>query len=235
MAHKIPEKIQYVAVVTGVHEVTLVANADLEYWKEKLKDEEVKVYDDQGKAELMISSADLVWKGMRSQEVSVSIKVCDNDRNEPNGFYLIHAFNSSRLFAWIERKVFHTPYYYGRIEVSAEHPVSVIVGEKGHTWMMLHIPESRFPVMSENRQWNGPIFLPSLGGSRKDHGRLFYAKIGGATEVHSFQPSVDLIRIQESIHHPVLRMLLDSNVTGKEWHIRKEAAHAKSKTYLRKA
>ena len=231
MNYSVPEKIKYVAKVEDVREVTLIANADLSYWRDHLRNDGFVPYVDNGKAELMISSADLKWKSMRSQEVSVSVKICCNDKNEPDGYFLLHAFNSSRLFAFIERIFFHTPYYYGRIAVSAEHPVSVVVDEKEQNLMMLHIPENRLPDKTENKDWNGPIFLPFQPGKKADQRKLFFAKIGGLTRVYSFQPSTDLIRLQRAKKHPVIQMLQESNLTGKEWQVRNNASHAKSKTY----
>lgn len=227
MNYSVPAKIKYVAEVKDVREVTLLANADLTYWRENLKNEGFVPYDDNGKAELMISSADLVWKGMRSQEVSVCINVCCNNKNKPDGYFLIHAFNSSRLFAFIERNVFHTPYYYGQIRILDQIPVSVVVSTNEETVLAIHMSENRLPERVETRQWDGPVFLPRPQGKKNDKGKLFFARISGLTDVYSYQPSSDLIRLQGL----ELQMLRESGLAGKEWQIRKNAAHAKSKTY----
>ena len=79
MNYSVPEKIKYVAEVEDVREVTLIANADLSYWRDYLRNDGFVPYVDNGKAELMISSADLVWEGIRSLEVLISIsEFCNN-------------------------------------------------------------------------------------------------------------------------------------------------------------
>lgn len=87
MNYSVPEKIKYVAEVEDVREVTLIANADLSYWRDHLRNSGFVPYVDNGKAELMISSADLKWKSMRSQEVSVSVKICCTKKMNPTGTF----------------------------------------------------------------------------------------------------------------------------------------------------
>ena len=230
MAHAIPEKIRYVAEVENVKEVSLFANADLAYWREQIRNEEFVPYDDDGKAELLITSADLVWKGMRSQEVSISLKVCANDLNEPNGFYLVHAFNSSRIFAWIERNVFHTPYYHTDIAVRTDPGAAVLVASGSDSLIHLQIGERDTPPSLVNWRWLGPVFLPPFKASHKTK-KVFFARIEGSTETFSFDASKDILRFDHDGLRGIIRQLKDSGIIGKEWHIRKKAFHGKSKTY----
>jgi hypothetical protein len=230
MALTIPEKIRYVAEVENVKEVSLVANADLRYWRELIRNEEFSPYDDHGNAELLITSADLVWKGMRSREVSVSLKICANDRNEPDGFYLLHAFNSSRVFAWIERNVFHTPYYHANIAVKTEPYPSVRVSSGSEALIHLQVAERANSLSSSEWKWLGPVFLPQIKGARKTR-KLFFARIEGSTETFSFDASKDILRFDHDGSHGIIRQLKESGIIGKEWQIRKKAFHGKSKTY----
>jgi hypothetical protein len=51
-------------------------------------------------------------------------------------------------------------------------------------------------------------------------------------EVYPFEPTTDTL-VLPSKHDPVWDRLGDSRFTGREWRIRENATHAKSKTYQR--
>ncbi len=61
--------------------------------------------------------------------------------------------------------------------------------------------------------------------------KYFVAKVSGATVVYPFDNTLDTISINSTADHEFLRMLAESNFTGREWSIRTDAKHAKSKTY----
>ena len=80
--------------------------------------------------------------------------------------------------------------------------------------------------------WAGPVFLP---GGRGGTGRLFFARLRGHTRTYPFLPSCDALSIRPAPGAEVLQALVDSHFVGKEWVLREDAEHAKSKTYRRAA
>jgi hypothetical protein len=84
-----------------------------------------------------------------------------------------------------------------------------------------------------NDGWEGPIFLP--GGRTAPGAKWFYARIGGPTRVYPYLPDRDQLTIRPEHAPAALSWLLESGFAGRQWAIRDSAAHAKSKTYSRRA
>src|SRR5215218_5136234 len=128
-----PPSIKYVAQLAHVREVSLLGTADLAYWTERLRSERLTPDECEGNAQVLVIAADARFKGMRFREVSFSILVhrpgaaaaVTGDAAAGDAGFLAHAFNSSRFFAFCERAFFSTPYYHGRIAVSATVPASI--------------------------------------------------------------------------------------------------------------
>src|SRR5262245_35602452 len=117
--------VKYVAQLAHVREVSLLGTADLAYWKDHLRPEDLVPAEVDGRAQILIIAADMKWMGIRFREVSFSVLV------DPPGAYLVQAFNSSRMLAWCERTFFSTPYYHGDVRVSAAYPPSVELRLRG--------------------------------------------------------------------------------------------------------
>jgi hypothetical protein len=97
----------FIVEVRNVREVTLLAEAELATWQAVLKQAGLFPFNNQGKAELSISATDLGWMGWRTNEFTIGLTICEREQADTrDGLYLVHAFNSSRLFAWIERTFF---------------------------------------------------------------------------------------------------------------------------------
>jgi len=77
--------------------------------------------------------------------------------------------------------------------------------------------------------WEGPVFLPE---SRRGKD-LFFARIRGHTQAYPFLHGKDAVTIRPSPDSAILQALLDSHFVAKEWVVREDATHAKSKTYKR--
>lgn len=77
------------------------------------------------------------------------------------------------------------------------------------------------------------IYLPAPRSSTGRRGKRFFARVRGQTLAYPFLPAVDLITIEPAPESGILRSLLDSNFTGREWTVREDATHAKSKTSKR--
>jgi hypothetical protein len=220
--------VKYIAKIHGVEEVTLLASADLDYWKEHLKSTGLCPYDADGRAQFFISATQSRWMGIPFREFVISLYVCRHEEGATrDGLYLVSAFNSLRSFAWIERTMFHTPYLRGQIEVQTEMPcaLQLTLGSQ----RLLRAEMSREPRVSQTSEecWEGRIYLPD---GRERHTPYFCAKLAGSTEILPFMSSQDVLTLNPACDHPIVRHLAESHCTGSEWHIRRKATHARSKT-----
>lgn len=128
-----------------------------------------------------------------------------------DGAYLVQAFNSVRFFAWVERVIFKTPYTHARLAVDAAAIRSAMV--EAHCG-------PRKAGKTEVDGFDGPVYLPG--------GRWFRAHIAGLTERFPFDPARDSLETS-------LASLLESRFTPREWHLRRDARHAKGNTLPRRA
>ena len=149
-----------------------------------------------------------------------------------NGSFLLHAFNSSRLFAFSERFFFSTPYTFAHCDVVTTTPLQIQVSLGPQSAFLAKMGASvveREVIDAGEDGWDGPVFLPKSSKTKK---RYFMAKIMGQTSKFSFDKSSDKILFgTSSATHPALKALIDSGFEGKEWHVRQDAYHAKSKSY----
>jgi hypothetical protein len=125
-----------------------------------------------------------------------------------NRAVLLQAFNSVRFFAFCERFFFRTPYLHGRVAI-------------GETWvkadgvLSAELRDYRARSFMGEDGWTGEVELPN--------GRYFAAKLEGMTERYPVIPT-DFFELR----HPLLK-----GFVPREWIIRADARHAKSRTYRR--
>jgi hypothetical protein len=217
---------KFIVEVQHVKEVTLAAEADLAYWQARLQSARLFPFNQQGKAAFLISATELHSMGRRSNEVTIGLVVCERPTaDSPDALYLVQAFNSLRSFAWIERTFFATPYHLGRIQVDEHVPVKVRLEDRAGLILNFHMKAGTAPLVSRDELWQGKIYLPHVTG------KYFVAKLGGRTEVYPFLPEADTLQIFARNQYPVFQWLLESNLVGREWRIRSDAVHARSKTF----
>jgi hypothetical protein len=226
--------IRYDVEVSPVREVSLVAEADWEFWRRKLEPQGVTPAKVDGRAELMVCGASARFKGIRFRELSFSVAVC----REPGGpardaMVLVRAFNSIRFFAWVERTFFRTPYYAGDVTVEVGPPAKngLTLGGVAIWRAEMKGNAERKPLRTGDDGWEGPILLPRLRPT--DEPKMFRAKIAGLTRVYGFSTADDVIRIEPSSEHGVFADLIASDFRGREWHVREAAFHGKAKTERR--
>lgn len=143
----------------------------------------------------------------------------------------MQAFNSVRFFAWCERTLFATPYDYGDVRIAAD-PVAVTVGAQGKPMIRAEMSlAARTPQCTELRSWFGPIYLPGTLRLKPTASRYFIGELVGQTDIYPFNPAHDTCTIESPSAGSPLTWLLDSGFTPSEWHVRRHAMHAKSKTY----
>jgi hypothetical protein len=226
----------YIAEVRNSQEVTLYGSADLKYWQQRLLSEKLVPVEQDGKARLMISAVASRWLGVRFSEFSIVILANPAGHaaidEGHSGYFLPTAYNTSRPFTFIEQRYFQTPYSYGKVDVQC-HPTASF-SLKQRAGEMIHAASRTLSTAPKTDEvWEGPIYLPPRPAKTRALGKVFYARLGGLTEIRPFDPAIDSLSITPTASEPVLGQLLDSGFAGQEWHIRSSATHARSQTYPR--
>jgi hypothetical protein len=226
--------IKYVAEIEQVHEVSLRGEAHVEPWEAELASLDLRGAVSDGRVPMMLSATSAKFRGMRFREFSISVLAIENGTNA-EGWYLTHAFNSSRFFAWVERTMFATPYYFGSIDVTATAParIQVASGTGGVSASMAPNRASREPRRRGPESWQGPLFLPMRGQGSPSKRKWFYARLSGDADVYAFDPSLDEVTITRAPEWPILAQLDAAGFRGTEWLLRTTGTHAKSQTYKR--
>jgi hypothetical protein len=223
--------IRWVAELSHVREVSLHGTADLAYWTDQLAPHDLRPLERDGQARVLVIAADGRFHGVRFRELSFSVLVeVGTHAAAREGAYLVHAYNSSRFFAWCERTFFRTPYSAGDVAVAAADPVSVELRLGGRTAFRVARTVALPTTAAAEGGWDGIVFLPS---ARPEMDRSFHARVRGVTTTLPFDAASDTIQIHTDSDAPVLRSLLDSGFVPKEWQLRSDATHAKSTTYTR--
>lgn len=228
--------VKYVADITGVREVTVVGTADLAYWRQSLQPLGYAPLEIEGAAQLIVSGTDARFKGIPFREVSMAVRIEPvSDSPAEHSFYFLQAFNSCRCFAFVERRMFSTPYLHGEVETKVDLPARVQLREGEKTLLTLEMASlgsPRIPASTGMDGWNGALFLPPKKRDPAAVRRWFLAKISGETESYPFEPASDVWKVQATAQIPALGWLGESGFMPRTWMLRKSAAHAKSETYV---
>jgi hypothetical protein len=231
--------VKWAAELAHVREVSLLGTADLDFWKDRLVTEDLVPAESDGQAQLMIIAADAKYMGLRFRELSFSVLVArPEEGTRQDAAYLVRACNSCRLLAFCERVFFSTPYDHGDVRLSASSPA------------FMHLLKNREVVFAAEMGakaaglgrdashcgedgWEGPVFLPKNRRGEGRQGKLFVARLRGYTRTYPFLPGTDSVLIRPSPDSEFLQALGESHFLAKEWIVREDATHAKSKTYKR--
>jgi hypothetical protein len=117
-----PANFEYIAILPHVREIALLGTADLPFWKDRLAEENLSPVDFGGQARVLISAMESQYLVVRFRETSITVFARHDDVDGgQNGLFLALAFNSSRLFAVVERAIFSTPSCHGRILVETSY------------------------------------------------------------------------------------------------------------------
>lgn len=225
--------IRWAAVIHGVQEVVLAGVADLAYWRNALKREGLCPFNANGSAEILISAPRLIWMGLRFCEMSISISVARReDAPQPDGTFLAHAFNSSRLLALSERTFFGTPYYAADIHVTTDMPVGFSVSSSGSAKRQLAARMTAQPPLlrSGDEHWAGPIFLPRVRTAADAPRKYFMAQLTGNAQAYAFAAGTDVLELNPAEPNDIFAELRDSGFAAREWRVRLDGTHAKSRT-----
>ena len=228
--------VRYVARIHPVREVTLVGAADHPFWKERLRAAGLHPAQVDGKAQVVVSAVGSRFRGIPFRELSISVLVSRREGGpDRDGVFLAGAFNSSRLFAFIERRFFRTPYRHGAVSVDPRPPASFEVAEAGRAILRGNMAAggsegARYAARTGEEGWEGPIFLPGAAPGAADGDRYFFGKVGGPTRAYPFDPSADAVALDPPPGDGAVRLLFESRFSGREWVLRETAAHARSGT-----
>jgi hypothetical protein len=220
-----------------VREISLLGTSDLPFWKDRLAADDLSPIEFDGQARVLISAMESRYLGVRFREISITVFARRNEGDGgQNGLFLALAFNSSRLFAAIERTAFSTPYRHGSIRLDTHFPGSIALVEgRDATLSAAMAPDvpasSREPLRVGVGGWEGAIFLPRDGRGPRASGKWFLAKAGGHTRVYPFLPALDRVTVGPRRSQDVLRRVFESGFSGQEWSIREDAQHARTKTF----
>jgi hypothetical protein len=218
------DRVRYLALIEDVQEVSLTARADWDYWSRLLKSERLVPYRGGRGAEIQISGTRLKWMGIRFCELVIAIAASEQeDGSTRDGMYLVTAFNSSRMLAWMERAFFGTPYWYAPLHVEPDVPSVAMRGEEAGLRMERRATGP--PSATTEGQWEGPVYLAGK--------RYFQVKIGGVTEHYAFEAG-DVFELSLSGRSEVFQRLMESGCRGEEWQIRRRAVHGRSATFGRR-
>lgn len=226
--------ISYVTEPKHVTEVSLLGAADLTFWRERLAREMLKPVERNGCAEVIIMAATMRFVGVRFSEVSFLVPVLAQDGGE--AAFLLQAFNSNRLFAFCERTLFRTPYCHGVTSLCIDSPLSMAMSVRGDNVFRAQMQrevqgDARAPLRVGQNSWKGRVFVSRTTSRQPASNRFFFAKISGYTRVYAFESGRDVFSIGATAEHEVLRSLNASNFVPREWLVREDATHGKSRTH----
>lgn len=228
--------VKYVAQIEHVREVSLLGTADLTYWRQRMQPLGLVPRDVDGAAQFVVSATNARFKGVRFRELSLALVIEPvSDCPGEHSYFLMQAFNSCRLFAFIERRLFSTPYLHGEVQSQVELPANVRLNVRGAELLAIEMAKDlslRSPQSVAMESWTGPILLPPAKHEPTKVRRWFMAKISGETEVYRFEPAGDTFRMTASPSIPALGWLGESGFMPTTWLLRKDAQHGKSKTYV---
>lgn len=223
--------IRYTVEIEAVHELTLVGRADLEYWTAHLAGTGLAPLSVDGQAELSLGATDLTWMGVRFNESIVVLTLAEAAApHTALGGYLLHAFNSNRALAFMERVFFKTPYYPAAIQLAGRTPARFEITDAAGGRLRAEAngaPTARLT----HTTWEGAVHLPRQRTAPQGHGGYFYVRLAGPGEVYPYEAARDTFSLTPSGASPVLEWLRASRFTPVEWRHRPAATHAKSRTY----
>lgn len=221
--------IRWAAVIRGVQEVTLTGMADLAFWRAALRREEFFPYAASGSAEIAISAPRLAWMGLRFCELSVGIWVTRREgAAHPDGLFLAHAFNSSPLLAFSERAFFGTPYQAADVALRHDLPASVTLAQGGRRLLAARMVAPPAFMREGADDWQGPVFLPRAGDGAPR--KSFVARLSGTTRAYAFDYASDVLELAPAKPDDIIARLRDSGFVGREWRVRDDGTHARSRT-----
>ena len=229
---KPPSPVKYIAQLEGVRELALLGAAELSWWRDHLTGEELEPVEVDGHAQVLVTGLDAKWMGIPFRDLSVAVAArCQSGLTE-TGFFFARAFSSSRFFAGVERWWFHTPYLFrADLQVELGNPAAIRLGGQPSVDLFAELgprEPSAEPAPAQEMGYTGPLFLPK--GRDRTRRRWLMVQIHGLTSTFDFDAARDRFELGPECPDPILAGLRASQFRGIQWHLRRNATHARSKT-----
>ncbi|MDX2038574.1 MAG: hypothetical protein SFX72_18145 [Isosphaeraceae bacterium] len=220
----------FVADLRGVLELGIEGSADLDAWRARTAPRGVEPIASGGRARVAIHAISSRFGGTAFRELVVGVEVRGEVEGAVvDGIYLDCAFNSSRMFALLERWCFATPYRHALVELDTGPRARIRVATANVDRFTADFDrDAAGPGTLAAVDWDGPIFLPAEAGSRKR--RWFRAKIAGETRSWEFEPHGRL-SISAEPAQPEPACLVASGFRAERFVERLDARHARTKTF----
>ena len=213
--------------------MALEGTADWHWWRNHLEGDQLEPVGVDGLAQVIVTGLDARWIGIPFRDLSVAIAARRLSRPEEQGYYFARAFNASRFFAGVERWWFHTPYLYRRdLHMEVGDAPAISLGSRP-TLDVLAKPgpgrPSGGPDPTQEMGYNGPLFLPR--GDDRARRRWLMVRTHGLTSTFHFDAACDRFELGTECPDNILAGLRASHFQGVRWHLRRNATHARSKTF----
>lgn len=204
----------------------------MSFWQARLSSHGLFPFTTTGQADVVISATALYSMGRHTHELTIGVPACERPAADSfDGMFLVQAFNSSRLFAWIERTFFSTPYDLGHIQLDDHVPARISLADQDGPMIDLHQAPGAVLQHSQDEDWQGRIYLPRRTAEGGGPGKYFVARLAGFTEVYSADATK--VQLTPRPQWRALQWLLDSNWMPTTWRVRQDAIHARSRTFVR--
>lgn len=219
--------IRTAADVPHVREVTLHGTADLKFWEERLKRESLVPVESGGRAQVMVIASHLKYMGVNFRELIITVPA---RRGATEGAWFPAGFNTCRIFCYMERSAFSTPYLFGEIRAGLTPPCMIELALDGDVVLGVSMGAKRDAAPEKEGGWEGPVFLPWDARGDESQRKVFMAKISGPTRTWAFDAARDKVELRAAPGREIFQNLIDSGFAGREWAVRGDARHVKSKT-----
>ncbi len=225
-----PQPVKYIAQLKEVRELALLGAAELSWWRDHLAAEELEPVEVDGQAQVLVTGLDSKWMGIGFRDLSVAVAARCQSGLVAAGFFLARAFNASRFFAGFERWWFHLPYSRRAVRVELGTTASMRLGREPDVDLLAELgprEPSGEPAQAQEMGYTGPLFLPK-GRTKR---RWLMVRIHGRTSTFDFDANRDRFEIGSECADPIFAGLRASKFCGIQWHVRRSATHARSKTF----
>lgn len=225
-----PPPTKYIAQLNKVRELTLLGAAELSWWRDYLAEEELEPIEVDGQAQVIVTGLDSQWMGIGFRDLSVAVAARYQSGLTPTGFFFARAFNASRFHAGFERWWFHLPYSRRAVRVELGTTSSMHLGQEPDLDLLAELgprEPSGESAPPQEMGYTGPLFLPK-GRTKR---RWLMVRIHGLTSTFDFDADRDRFEIRSDFADPIFAGLRASRFRGIQWHMRRSATHARSKTF----
>ncbi|MCB9838085.1 MAG: hypothetical protein H6813_02000 [Phycisphaeraceae bacterium] len=220
-----------IATITDVREIGIEGEADPAPWRPILEplgliaavsDERVPVH---------CNTLSARWMGVRFREAIVVVEVfADRGGERTRAVFLDFAFQSSRLFACIERHRFRTGFQHAVIESRIAGAEGFSVRSGGEPILTASVAPGARSRERDDLVWEQPIYLPSRRSALRGLRDVFHARISGDSLVFPFDPDSDRFEHAPGDRHPALSRLAEGGFRPLRWRTRAASTHSRSGT-----